>query len=202
MVCEGYAKAFQYLCDLSNLPGATCYTVSGQMGAGTGAGNHMWNIVSMPDGKNYLVDITNCDSGSVGYPDLLFLKGYTSCSSDYKSYNYNGVTYAYDSGTISTFSQADLTLSATAYGSVISFTLAVVSNGVRVAWDALPNAPRYNIYRKVGSGSWSWLAGTTGTSYTDTTASPGATYTYRMAVVSADGKTMLSPMGAEKSLTR
>ena len=75
-------------------------------------------------------------------------------------------------------------------------------SGVQLSWNALPNAPRYNIYRKVGSGSWSWLAGTTGTSYTDTTASPGATYTYRMAVVSADGKTMLSPMSAEKSVTR
>ena len=115
VVCEGYAKAFQYLCDLSNLGSATCYTVTGQMTAGTGAGRHMWNIVTMPDGKNYLVDITNCDSGSVGYPDLLFLKGYDSCEG-YTSYTYSGVTYQYDESTLATFSEAELTLSDTAYG--------------------------------------------------------------------------------------
>ena len=75
-------------------------------------------------------------------------------------------------------------------------------NGVSLSWNAVPNAPRYNLYRKTGSGSWTWLAGTTGTSYTDTKVSSGTKYTYRMAVVSADGKTMLSAMGGEKSLTR
>ena len=116
VVCEGYAKAFQYLCDLSNIGSATCYTVTGTMAHGTGAGNHMWNIVTMPDGKNYLVDVTNCDSGSVGYPDKLFLKGYTSCSSDYTRYDYNGVIYTYDDNTKAIFSLPDLTLSATDYG--------------------------------------------------------------------------------------
>ena len=124
VVCEGYAKAFQYLCDLSNIGIATCYTVTGQMAHGTGAGNHMWNIVTMPDGKNYLVDITNCDSGSVGYPDLLFLKGYTS-SSDYSNYSYGPITYTYDSTTLSTFSESDLTLSATDYGEAVE----VVTSG-------------------------------------------------------------------------
>lgn len=58
------------------------------MSGGTGEGNHMWNIVTMDDGKNYLVDVTNCDgfsltangnsyswSSSVGFPDRLFLVG-------------------------------------------------------------------------------------------------------------------------------
>ena len=112
VVCEGYAKAFQYLCDLSNIGIATCYTVTGQMAHGTGAGNHMWNIVTMPDGKNYLVDITNCDAGSVGNPDKLFLKG---CGGAYPNYNCCGVSYSYDQSTLSTFSENDLTLSATDY---------------------------------------------------------------------------------------
>lgn len=80
VVCEGYSKAFQYLCDLSTFTAkdgntVKCYTVSGYMAGGTGAGGHMWNIVAMDDGKNYLVDVTNCDTGSAGAPDLLFLKG-------------------------------------------------------------------------------------------------------------------------------
>ena len=75
VVCEGYAKAFQYLCDLTTFSGdVSCYTVTGMMGGGTGAGRHMWNIVTMEDGKNYLVDITNCDTGTVGAPDALFLR--------------------------------------------------------------------------------------------------------------------------------
>lgn len=76
VVCEGYAKAFQYLCDLSTFDGdICCYTISGMMQGGTGAGGHMWNIVTMGDGKNYLVDITNSDNGSIGQNGELFLAG-------------------------------------------------------------------------------------------------------------------------------
>lgn len=69
VVCEGYSKAFQYLCDLSDI---TCYTVSGIMSGGTGAGPHMWNIVAN-NGKYYLADITNSDEGTVGAGGGLFL---------------------------------------------------------------------------------------------------------------------------------
>ena len=76
VVCEGYSKAFQYLCDLSSFTNdITCYTVTGTMIGGSGAGNHMWNIVTMEDGKNYLVDITNSDSGTIGTQGGLFLAG-------------------------------------------------------------------------------------------------------------------------------
>jgi len=71
VVCEGYAKAFQYLCDLSGLD---CICVSGSMSSGYVKNDHMWNVVTL-NGKNYLVDVTNCDSGTAGEPDLLFLKG-------------------------------------------------------------------------------------------------------------------------------
>ena len=74
VVCEGYAKAFQYLCDLSEFKGdIVCRTVTGSMNGG----DHMWNVVQMEDGKNYLVDVTNCDSGTIGAPDKLFLAGGT-----------------------------------------------------------------------------------------------------------------------------
>ena len=80
VVCEGYAKAFQYLCELSDFNEVTLsvVSVSGTLkGKADTAGDHMWNIVSM-NGKNYLVDVTNCDKGKAGYPDKLFMKGYTS----------------------------------------------------------------------------------------------------------------------------
>ena len=81
VVCEGYAKAFQYLCDESFKDGSVqCYTVTGDMDGG----GHMWNIVTIGEDengkKNYLVDVTNCDGDSIGAPDWLFMAGYDSGS--------------------------------------------------------------------------------------------------------------------------
>ena len=115
VVCEGYSKAFQYLCQLSDFdsPFVQCISVSGQMSGGTGAGPHMWNVVKMDDNTNYLVDITNCDSGSVGYPDLLFLKGASGSVSG--GYTVSGVSYTYDDAMYNLYSNSDLELSGTDY---------------------------------------------------------------------------------------
>lgn len=97
VVCEGYAKAFQYLCDLSTFKDAACYTVGGVSSAGTGSGDHMWNIVTL-EGGNYLVDVTNCDSGSIGEPDQLFLAGAEGSIEDGYTVSLNGgnsITYEY-----------------------------------------------------------------------------------------------------------
>ena len=57
VVCEGYAKAFMYLCDLTSFTGdISCITVTGSCNGG-----HMWNVVNMDNGLNYLVDVTNID---------------------------------------------------------------------------------------------------------------------------------------------
>lgn len=75
VVCEGYSKAFQYLCQLTSFrENVVCRTVTGTMNGG----NHMWNVVQMGDGEHYLVDVTNCDSGAVGAPDKLLLAGGSS----------------------------------------------------------------------------------------------------------------------------
>ena len=79
VVCEGYAKAFKYLCDQSDFTSDNigCYLVSGKMWKNNKTAEaHMWNIVTLEDGKRYLADVTNCDTGSIGAPDLLFLTGY------------------------------------------------------------------------------------------------------------------------------
>lgn len=98
VVCEGYSKAFQYLCDESGFTG--CYTVTGTMGGGTGAGPHMWNIVTL-EGKNYLVDVTNCDGDGVGRPDQLFLAGTAGSVQNGYTFTLNNglskITYVYDS---------------------------------------------------------------------------------------------------------
>ena len=79
VVCEGYAKAFQYLCDLSSFQTSdfACYRVTGDMSVYDGEetdepGPHAWNHVTL-DGKTYLIDVTNCDGNSIGAPDYLFM---------------------------------------------------------------------------------------------------------------------------------
>ena len=91
VVCEGYAKAFQYLCEKST-PQIKCYNVTGTMG-----GNHMWNVVEVGNAR-YLVDVTNCDEGMIGYSDNLFLKAVNSTDGG-KTYDFSfgsqTVTYVY-----------------------------------------------------------------------------------------------------------
>ena len=58
VVCEGYAQAYQYLCELTSFDGDIhCRLVTGNV-SGT---EHSWNLVRMDDGKNYLVDVTYMD---------------------------------------------------------------------------------------------------------------------------------------------
>ena len=125
VVCEGYSKAFKYLCDLTwtgSDPEVACYLPTGTMDGGTGAGLHMWNIVSI-GGVNYLTDITNCDSGTTGAPDQLFLCGAEgSVDASYAAATTSGtVTYVYDQNTKDIYDQ-ELVLSATKY-SPLTFDL-------------------------------------------------------------------------------
>lgn len=75
VVCEGYSKAFQYLCELSSFSGdVTCLSMGGFIFDAYDGGPHMWNVVKMPDKKQYLVDVTWSDIGNTG-SDYLFLTG-------------------------------------------------------------------------------------------------------------------------------
>jgi hypothetical protein len=76
VVCEGYTKAFQYLCDMTEFADEkfVCRIVEGTLNDGNGAQSHMWNIVTL-HGQSYLVDLTNCDSGTIGENGELFLAG-------------------------------------------------------------------------------------------------------------------------------
>lgn len=119
VVCEGYSKAFAYLCEQSRFNGnIKCYIVTGTLSGGTGSGGHMWNIVTMEDGKNYIVDVTNCDGNSIGSPDELFLAGLSgSVGGGYTFTNSNGnrASFIYDSDTTSLYSDSILELSASNY---------------------------------------------------------------------------------------
>ncbi|MBQ9790175.1 MAG: hypothetical protein IJW24_01090, partial [Clostridia bacterium] len=99
VVCEGYAKAFKYLCDLTDFSHAEieCYLASGLMGSEP----HMWNIVSLASGLNYLVDVTNSDTGTVGSSGGLFMAGGSGNMSSGFSFVAGGSTikYVYDNDT-------------------------------------------------------------------------------------------------------
>ena len=73
VVCEGYAQAFKYLCDITDFRSSNveCRIAYGTL-YGNYTGGHAWNILTMDDGKNYMADVTNCENGSV------FLNGYLS----------------------------------------------------------------------------------------------------------------------------
>lgn len=121
VVCEGYSKAFAYLCEKSKFQNDNikCYVVTGTLKGGTGAGGHMWNIVTMEDGKNYIVDVTNCDGNSVGSPDKLFLAGlqgtveggYVFVRDD----NQQTATFTYDDFATMVYPESILTLASESY---------------------------------------------------------------------------------------
>ena len=122
VVCEGYSKAFKYLCDLTwtgSDSEVACYLPTGTMDGG----DHMWNIVSI-GGVNYLTDITNCDSGTIGAPDQLFLCGVRGGVDSGYIADLTGNTttvYFYDNETLALYDK-ELVLSATKY-SPLAFDL-------------------------------------------------------------------------------
>lgn len=122
VVCEGYSKAFKYLCDLSQFRNSVSTSiVNGSMTGATGAGRHMWNLVNIGDGKNYLSDITNCDEGTVGSPDLLFMAGYSSLYDNNGTSGYiftandSQIIYVYDSDIVDLYSAEELAVANGAY---------------------------------------------------------------------------------------
>lgn len=122
IVCGGYAKAFQYLCDLA---GITCYYITGCPLPDYVRTGHAWNIVTLDD-KNYHCDITWVD-GDGDYWDYLFLAGGSgSIQDDYTFVGPKGqsVTYRYDlyegCNMLEIWGEDVLTLSSTSYNPKIA----------------------------------------------------------------------------------
>ena len=123
VVCEGYSKAFQYLCDHTDFNSGLieCDSAYGTV-AGTGQGLHMWNILHMDDGENYIADLTNSDSRTIGYRGGLFLSGAMEGGSVSSGYSYdtsgNGaanINYYYDEDMHKVFSESELMMAGADY---------------------------------------------------------------------------------------
>ena len=107
VVCEGYSKAFAYLCEKTNFADSSvnCYIVTGTMDGGP----HMWNILRWSDGKNYLVDVTNCDDLGNDLFMAVPKSGSVSAGYTYKLLN-NNIKFVYDDDTKAQYSTEDLTI--------------------------------------------------------------------------------------------
>ena len=129
VVCEGYSKAFKYLCDLSEFSSSVyCYLVTGNMYTQNVSGPHMWNIVEI-GGKNYLVDLTNSDSGSIGQEGQLFMVGVITSYGGAVNQISGVATYEYDSINIGNFIDDGVYIPVSetsyAYDSIRTYTVTV-----------------------------------------------------------------------------
>lgn len=130
VVCEGYAKAFSYLCSLTKFNSAAIkvnmMTGTNWMVGSSERSLHMWNLVTMPNGKNYIVDLTNSDIDGTN-DDVLVLVGTTSTDSSgdmfHQVNNYSfgtdnshpTVAYHYDSIAQQIFKKSELKVATSDY---------------------------------------------------------------------------------------
>ena len=97
----------------------------------------------------------------------------------YKIYAYKNNAYCSgDGGTMTSYASAATEAVKAIPASIPITNLYYDGTQVYFRWTASETAAKYKLFRKTGSGSWETLAFTTGTSYTDTTAAAGVTYTY------------------------
>lgn len=180
VICEGYSKAFKYLCDLTKEQYGWYGSVEARLILGSAGGPHMWNTVSF-QGGNYLVDVTNCDGGFD-----LFMRGSISQTAG-SSYWIGDIYYTLDDDTKSVYTRAELTLSSAdcpgAPRQITGIRAILPTNddvAIGVFWNADSRATSYTVYRREsGSAQWQVLkSGITNTVYRDTDVEPGVTYYY------------------------
>ena len=192
VVCEGYSKAFKYLCDLSDFENdVTCITVAGNFYTSNGTnGGHMWNIVYLGNGMNYMVDVTNCDNGSIGYYDNLMFKKYnTNPSSKIYTYKVSYVTiqYTYYDYMVGIYRDATLDLSDTAFVDAPAISMSYTCKGIDLNWSVVSGADHYEVYRRSSTGSWTHIGSSVSTNYQDQNVTDG-TYYYGIVGMTSNNK--------------
>ncbi|MCC8075174.1 MAG: fibronectin type III domain-containing protein [Clostridiales bacterium] len=67
------------------------------------------------------------------------------------------------------------------------------ASGIKLSWNSVSTATSYQVYRKIGSGSWKKVKTTSSTSWTDTAATKNGTkYQYKVYAVNSAGKSKAS----------
>ena len=192
VVCEGYSKAFKYLCDLTDFDdnNITCILVSGNFQSSSGTnGGHMWNVVSFGNGMTYMVDVTNCDDGAIGQKDKLFLKKYTANSSTSTySYKISSVTcyYTYYNNMFTIYRDATLDLADDSL--IISPAINITSTckGFDMTWDPVPGTQYYDVYRRTASSGWVYMGAVVDSNWYDYNLTDGTTYYFAVRAVDSN----------------
>ena len=177
---------------LSKMANAFCSTItSGGYSAGVYSSAYYW--------YTYLDTFAQSDStythwvaqyaSYCAYGDESAVTAYNKSWATYQSYHryelWQFTSEAKYSWTESTYTDRDYW-----YGDLNLTTLTKAKNstsGVTLTWTGATSANKYVIYRKTGDGSYEKIATTTDTTYTDTSAKSGKTYTYKIRVVTGNG---------------
>ena len=194
VVCEGYARAFKYLCDHTDFTSdeINCIIAYGDFQGTSGSGGHMWNVVSLGNGTNYLVDLTNCDTGTIGYSNLLFMRNATTVNSiDSYSFSCNGatLTYIYDSDMRAIlFRDSAVKITTKALVQAPSMTMKRIDSGIQLNWNSVSGASKYKLYRRTETTDWKAIKETASLTFTDPISNSDTTaYTYCVRGVRSDG---------------
>lgn len=113
----------------------------------------------------------------------------------------SGTTYYY---TLQAYSGTALSSYLSAGKRIVSLSqpvpsLSNTSGGVKIVWSKVTGAAGYYVYRRIGTGNWTKIRSTTSTTYTDTTAKNGTTYSY---MVKAYKGTSASTYNTTKKIVR
>ena len=190
IVCEGYSKAFQHLCDMTSFTSATIHSI---IVTGNAGGGHMWNVVRMEDGKRYLMDVTWSD-GSSGN-EAFFLIG---ADGTYPTYSFYGSSRSYSEETKRLYGEEKLTLSSRDYEpgacSIAIMTQpkdVTVVEGAEATFtvEATGDAVTYQWYsRTSAAGSWTAVKGATANTLTLVASADMDGWQYRCLLKNADSE--------------
>ncbi len=143
----------------------------------TGGVKLTWTAVT---GANTYYIYRKTSSGSWTKIGSSTTNSYTDTTGANNTKYYYSIRVYNSSSAYSTYSSTGTSVT---YYKAPTVTVSNTTTGVKVSWTAVSGATKYRVYRKTASGSWETLTtGTSSTSYTDTTASSGTKYYYRVRV--------------------
>ena len=141
-----------------------------------------WNEVENAEGYYVYRKVSNGSWSKVGTTESLSFEDKTAKP---------GMTYTY---TVSAY----IDLAEGSYdekGLTVSYlntpaisTISNAASGINITWKRVDGAAKYRVFRKKGTESWTRIADTGSTNYTDRSAASGTTYAYTVRCIKADGK--------------
>lgn len=115
-VCEGYSRALALLMELSGQHDAECHLMLGWSDSVNGHIRHMWCVIRMTDGRNYLTDVANSQKGTVLYGKGIVSPAQGSVDEGYwVAGDKGGISYTYGDETLELYNADALVISGEPY---------------------------------------------------------------------------------------